>query len=258
MEDETMKRKSFFTIVELLIVIAIIGIIMAILLPALSKARAVGKRTACLSQLRQIGTAMQLYKTDSNLNPVPWTSMLFPEYVSSNKVYQCPSDLNPPTTAANAWLERIDNDWNEVYDRPSPGGGKSVGVNNYVHITSPPEKDAGNVSYFYEMSDMACSWNFTYTPSGTPVPSSVSGLPTNPTWAEWKEIQLNHGGDETNSWGTPYSVSAFPIYRCFWHMKHVKNYASGIPNPAEPVINITYGGNYVITKMHWEEGVWSP
>ena len=89
-----MKQKRFFTIVELLIVIAIIGIIMALLLPALSKARAMGNKTACISNLRQIGAGMQLYKTDNNMNPVPWTSLLFPDYVSSNKVYQCPSDIN--------------------------------------------------------------------------------------------------------------------------------------------------------------------
>jgi hypothetical protein len=203
---------------------------------------------------------MQLYKTDSNLNPVPWTSLLYPEYVSTNKVYQCPADINKELNKNlsdndSAWLERIDNDWSDVYDRPSPGVGKSIGVNDYRH-----NDDAKNVSYFYEMSNMLCTFgDFKYS-DGTTVPSSVSGLPTNPTWAEWKEIQLNHGGDDTNPWGTPYSVSAFPIYRCFWHIKHVKDYASPntIPNPAEPVINITYGGNYVITKMHWEEGVWNP
>jgi hypothetical protein len=74
----------------------------------------------------------------------------------------------------------------------------------------------------------------------------------------WKEVQLNHGGDGTNPWGTAYSVSAFPIYRCFWHMKNVRKYATSIPNSAEPVINITYAGNYVLSKGKWEDGVWSP
>ena len=244
-----MKQKRFFTIVELLIVIAIIGIIMALLLPALSKARAMGNKTACISNLRQIGAGMQLYKTDNNMNPVPWTSLLFPDYVSSNKVYQCPSDLNPPATAANAWLERIDGQHSTAYDRP---GNSGIAINGYRE-----PKDVGNVSYFYEMSDSSCSFDFTgVTRAAAGLPASTSDT----TWAVWKEIQLNHGGDDTNAWGKPYSVSAFPIYRCFWHMKHVKDYAAPktIPNEAEPVINITYAGNYVLTRGKWELGVWSP
>ncbi|MHB1157592.1 MAG: type II secretion system protein [Phycisphaerales bacterium] len=64
-----------FTLVELLVVISIIALLLAILLPALGKAKDAARTVVCLSNQRQTGLAMRLYANDFNdfaLSPQPW------------------------------------------------------------------------------------------------------------------------------------------------------------------------------------------
>ncbi len=105
MNPRNMKMKLYrsFTLIELLVVIAIIAILAALLLPALSAARERGRRVVCMSNLRQIGTASEIY-ADEQDDVLPtraygyWQMMpsYFPidklrEYGVTGKVTRCPS-----------------------------------------------------------------------------------------------------------------------------------------------------------------------
>ena len=62
----TRKNKKGFTLIELLVVIAIIAMLSSILLPALSKAREKGRQTVCISNLKEIFLAIEMYKSDND------------------------------------------------------------------------------------------------------------------------------------------------------------------------------------------------
>ena len=59
-----------FTLIELLVVIAIIAALAALLLPVLTRSKEAGRATACISNLHQIGIALQIY-VDGNNNKLP-------------------------------------------------------------------------------------------------------------------------------------------------------------------------------------------
>ncbi len=96
-------RTSAFTLMELIIVIAIIGILAAILFPVLNRSKEKSRRTACLSNERQLSTAWLMYSQDNDGRVVPWSvsgrsasdafvwDQLIKPYHKNDKVMQCPA-----------------------------------------------------------------------------------------------------------------------------------------------------------------------
>jgi prepilin-type N-terminal cleavage/methylation domain-containing protein/prepilin-type processing-associated H-X9-DG protein len=94
-----MCKRQGFSLVELLVVIAVVGILIALLLPAVQAARAAARRTNCASNLRQVGLAIRGYaETRRGLFPdnahigESWIYTVAPFMESVDEIRICPDD----------------------------------------------------------------------------------------------------------------------------------------------------------------------
>jgi prepilin-type N-terminal cleavage/methylation domain-containing protein/prepilin-type processing-associated H-X9-DG protein len=126
-------RRPAFSLVELLIVLAIIAVLLSLLLPVASRVRRAGRNTACLASLQQWGNAYRLYANanrgkDLVMTPIPnrpdegtppfWWELLQPYRGDVARALLCPEATDP----ANAVPRNAFQAWGPDYFWDGPGG----------------------------------------------------------------------------------------------------------------------------------------
>ncbi len=189
--------KKAFTLIELLVVIAIIAILAAILFPVFAQAKNAAKKTAGLSQAKQIGLALNMYANDSEdcLPPYrfagPTGAVINPTYLD----LQAKGDpraatmqangaqtlrtvffsemINPYTKSKDLWKSPGNPEaWSGFQDKGSYdpgfhsyGGQNSYGANNWVlkpHGTTVPDNSPTVLSSLAEVSNTLVLVDATY------------------------------------------------------------------------------------------------
>jgi prepilin-type N-terminal cleavage/methylation domain-containing protein/prepilin-type processing-associated H-X9-DG protein len=113
-----MKRKRGFTLIELLIVMLIISVLAAILFPVFAAAREKARQTSCLSNVKQLGQALQLYAQDWHGSLPPTNNEWGPtdRYVRNRRIYRCPDDEGK---AGGSQALEYNNESKEISGQPS-------------------------------------------------------------------------------------------------------------------------------------------
>jgi prepilin-type N-terminal cleavage/methylation domain-containing protein/prepilin-type processing-associated H-X9-DG protein len=175
--------KTGFTLVELLVVIAIIAILTAILFPVFSQARERARQTACMSNMRQVGTSVNMYVQDydesypaydeqsPDWGAGPWgedgaqvdnyrsISRWVPQlmsYVKNTRVFACPSDTHGRRNQNNGkpWTTPFPVSYGPNRFFVTPGGqyGGPLTTVTLASVDQPTDK--------YLMGDCAAAWGF--------------------------------------------------------------------------------------------------
>jgi prepilin-type N-terminal cleavage/methylation domain-containing protein/prepilin-type processing-associated H-X9-DG protein len=141
-------RLRGFTLIELLVVIAIIAILAAVLFPVFARARARAQQTQCLSNVRQIGTALALYMDDCD-GYYPWgvdpADSSCPQIWSSFPEWKAliPS-MSPLNQIINPYIKNT-----QVWHCPSDQGYDELEDSGITLLAHPTSYDSFGTSYMY-------------------------------------------------------------------------------------------------------------
>jgi prepilin-type N-terminal cleavage/methylation domain-containing protein/prepilin-type processing-associated H-X9-DG protein len=235
MRQQQKSRVRGFTLIELLVVVAIISLLAAILFPVFARAREQARKAACMSNLKQIGLAINMYVQDydetypvgymnylavnpdwygnPNVDSVMWYTVLQP-YVKNRQVFVCPSaGVIPSTTLINNVQYSGGYGWNCSGTSATYGNGFG-----YSLTSIPPHS-----GHFLKLADVQ-------EPANTVIVGDPS---SNGYWANGLLLYPNTGN----------GISYIPTL----HGGQVGPFTSTSPAPA---VTSGGGGNYLFADGH--------
>ncbi len=210
---------SAFTLIELLVVVAIISILAAILFPVFGGVRERARTTSCLSNMKQIGTAVMQYAQDydqrlpftADSGRLTWTVSVQP-YLQNTQIFRCKSDISdnwadPATPRLSSYftsnwfagqsaythLATINSAASVIYLSESAKNSTSDHFHPYKWVVHDPEKTAAPISgtYFDTAADQPVELNLAVHQGGF----NNLYADGHAKWGQWSQLWFGNHAD---------------------------------------------------------------
>jgi prepilin-type N-terminal cleavage/methylation domain-containing protein len=124
-----LRRRAGFTLVEVLVVIAVIGVLVVLLLPAVQAARESARRAACQNNLRQIGVALHAYHDAHKQLPVGCVEKRIPSTKPNGRQLAWSAAVLPNLEESSLWSQI---DFGSPYDGAANAGAAATVLSVYL------------------------------------------------------------------------------------------------------------------------------